>query len=171
MANSPNFLVSNGSGVVVGAGYTPDGSYPANCYPCMPDQAKVWYLCTIVNGSVVQGAPPPLTLAQQASGLIASGIAITSTSASGLDGVYSTMPTAQASAASIAGYINSFGKFPGSAPSATMAYLDMSGKTHTFASTGQFLAFYQAAGDFVADCQMIILTGSGTLPAASVTIS
>jgi hypothetical protein len=106
----------------------------------------------------------PPTLAQQAAALLAGGITITSTQYPSLNGTYSTAAAAQSNAAFIAGYIANFGKFPGASPSAALTYLDATGNPHVFPTTAEFLAFYQAAGDFVADCQTIILTNSGTLP-------
>jgi len=132
----------------------------------------------IVSGSTWDGTnvnPPatPLaatpTLAQQATTLIAGGINIISTGTPSLNGLYSTSPTAQLNAANVASYININGKFPG-ASATTMTWLDSTGNAHVFPSTTEFLAFYTAAGDFVADCQIIQFTGTGTLPSNSYTI-
>ena len=65
-------------------------------------------------------------------------------------------------------YIQANGKFPGS--TGTYAWLDKSGAAHVFPSVTEFTAFATAIADFVADIQMTIYTGSGTIPAATATI-
>ncbi|MBW4089886.1 MAG: hypothetical protein HIU82_02085 [Proteobacteria bacterium] len=120
------------------------------------------------GGFTAPPSPPAPTLAQQAAALITGGIAITSSGTPALNGTYSTGAAAQQNAAHMMGFINANGKFPGT--SGTLVWLDAAGQPHTFATTAEFGAFYTAAFDFVADCQMIMLTGSGTLPSPSATI-
>jgi len=116
-------------------------------------------------------APAPvLTLAQQAAKLLAGGIVITSTgSAAALNGTYSTGPAATQNAGSIASFVNINGKFPGTSTT-TLTYADSAGNPHVFPSTTEFLAFFTAAGNFVADCQDVIYGLSETLPENTATI-
>jgi hypothetical protein len=57
------YLMYNSSGNVVGTGYTPDGTIPADAIACTDDQAKAWSGSTVANGAIV-AAPAP-TPAQQ----------------------------------------------------------------------------------------------------------
>jgi len=127
----------------------------------------------VSGGALVAGTAPViasvLTLAQQATTLINSGIIITSTGTPALNGTYSTNATAQQNVANIASYISINGKFPGISAT-TLTYSDISGNPHVFPSTTEFLAFYTAAGDFITDCQTIIMTNAGTLPSNQATI-
>ena len=157
-------------------GYFPEPQNPA-IYPnqgtVMPTDAR-WsaYYATlpmpIPSDIPAPTTPAAPTLAQQAAALIAGGITITSTGTPALNGTYSTNAPAQENAVSVMSYINANAKFPGSA--ATMTWLDSSGNPHVFPSTTEFVAFFNAAMDFVMDCQMIVLTDEGALPEATATI-
>ena len=122
------------------------------------------------NSALVTYTPPtpPPTLAQQAAALIAGGITITSTGTPGLDGVYACDATAQSNLQAVQTYILTNGKFPGS--SGTYPWLDTTGAAHVFPSVTEFEAFASRVADFVADCTLIMLTNSGTLPVASANI-
>lgn len=113
-------------------------------------------------------APPAPTLARQAEALIGGGITITSTGTPSLNGVYAANPAAQGNLLAVQTYILTNAKFPGS--SGTYPWLDASGAAHIFPSVAEFEAFATAVANFVADCTMIILTGTGTLPVATATI-
>jgi hypothetical protein len=175
MASPIQYLVLNAAGAPIGAGSSPDGTLPpataTNSYViCTATEAQNWSLCTVENDVVTQGTPPASTLAQQAEALLAEGIVITSTgSAAALNGTYSTTAAAQSNAASIASYVNINGKFPGNSTS-TLTYADSSGKPHVFPSTAEFMAFYTAAGNFVADCEDVIFGLSTMLPSNAATI-
>lgn len=118
-------------------------------------------------------APPPPTLSQQAGSLLASGLAITSTSTPALDGTYrvaSGVPFGREDIANEAQFISTFSEFTNGSASIEWPLID--GTTFvTFPSTTEFLAFAKAAAQFFAACRAIQLTNSGTLPSASVTIA
>jgi len=114
-------------------------------------------------------APPPLTLAQTALGMIASGLTIVSTSAPAINGLYSTNAAAQNNILAIQVYIQSNGKFPGS--SGSLLWLDQNNSPHTFTTTGQFTEFASAIADYVSDLTLVAMTGSGALPPDSTPIA
>ena len=123
----------------------------------------------VAAGVITPGsAPIVLSPAQQATALISGGITITSTGTPALDGVYACDATAQSNLQAVQTYILTNGKFPGS--SGTYPWLDTSGAAHIFPSITEFEAFASRVADFVADCTLIMLTNSGTLPPASATI-
>jgi len=155
ISNSTNILRSDGATIPADAGNT---DY----------QAYLTWLAAGNTPSYV--SPPPMTLAHQAAAMLAKGINITSTGTPSLNGLYLTNAAAQANANYVANYVSINGKFPGATPSTTFTWLDSSNNPHVFPSTTEFMAFYTAAADFVADCQTIILTNTGTLPSSSVNI-
>ena len=126
------------------------------------------YPVTLTPGNAPYVAPPAPTLAQQAAALIAGGLTVTSTGTAALDGVYACDAAAQSNLQAVQTYILTNGKFPGS--SGTYPWLDVTGTAHIFPSTTEFEAFASRVADFVADCTLIMLTNSGTLPPASATI-
>ena len=117
-------------------------------------------------------APPPPTLSQQADSLLASGLTITSTSTSALNGTYrvaSGVPFGREDIANEAQFISTFSEFTNGTTTLDWPLID--GTTFvTFPSTTEFLAFAKAAAQFYAACSAVKLTNSGTLPSASVTI-
>ncbi len=125
----------------------------------------------VSNGALVAYTPPApvLTLAQQAQAALAAGLTVTSTGTPALDGLYSVDAAAQQNIQAVQIYIQANGKFPGS--TGTYAWLDKSGAAHVFPSVTEFTAFATAVADYVADLQMIIYTGTGTLPAATKAIA
>ncbi|MDE1906632.1 MAG: hypothetical protein KGH75_09310, partial [Rhodospirillales bacterium] len=123
---------------------------------------------TLTPGTAPYIPPPTPTLAQQAAAMIAAGLGITSTGTPALNGTYSVDATAQHNIQAVQIYIQANGKFPGS--SGTYAWLDKAGAPHAFPTVAEFTAFATAVADFVADLQMIIYTGTGTLPADTATI-
>jgi len=154
-------------------------SYPAPqtgtaTIPVTPTQWETQGTAQYVSaGALVAGtAPvvaPALTLAQQAFVLINSGIAITSTGSTSLNGTYATNAAAQSNLLAIQVYLQANGKFPGS--SGSLLWLDANNNPHTFTSTGQFTEFASAIADYVADLTLISMTGSGTLPPSTTTIA
>jgi hypothetical protein len=114
-------------------------------------------------------APPAPTLAQQAQAALWAGVAITSTSTPALNGTYAIDPSSQMKINSMALFVAVNQKFPGGATS--YPWLTMSGTANTFPSITEFDAFATAVADYVAQLDMIIATGTGTLPASSVTIA
>jgi hypothetical protein len=114
-------------------------------------------------------APPAPTPAQQAQAALTAGLAVNSTSTPALNGTYAIDPTSQMKINSVALYVAVNQKFPGGATS--YPWLTMSGTASTFPSIAEFDAFATAVADYVAQLDMIIATGAGTLPASSVTIA
>jgi hypothetical protein len=114
-------------------------------------------------------APPAPTLAQQAQKALAKGLTISSKSTPALNGTYNISPGSQQKMNAVALYIAVNQKFPGG--SLTFPWLDVSGTSHIFLNTPEFFAFATAVADYVAQLDMIIATGAGTLPASSVTIA
>ncbi len=151
-----------------GGGVTPDGTIPSGAAECTVAQYLAADDWTTDGGQIVAYVPPAPTLAQQAAALIAGGLTITSTGTPALNGTYSTDATAQQNIQAVQIYIQANGKFPGS--SGTYPWLDKAGQPHVFPTISEFTAFATAVADFVADLQMIVYTGAGTLPAATATI-
>jgi hypothetical protein len=106
-------------------------------------------------------------LQYQALQLLSGGLTVTSTSASGINGIYATDANSESNIEAIQEYILTFGDFPEGV--STMIWLDMNGIPHEFTST-QFTNFAGAVATFVSVCTLISLIGQGTLPNNSVTI-
>jgi len=104
-----------------------------------------------------------------ANNLLKGGLTVTSKSASGIDGTYSTSPAAQTSFTGMQLYINTYNVFPGS--SGTLSWPDINGVQHIFTSPTQFTNLAQAMATFVLECSVIGQTGQGVLPSNSVTIA
>jgi hypothetical protein len=123
-------------------------------------------------GALVAYVPPTptLTLAQQAAAALNAGLTITSTSTPTLNGTYNVDAVAQANINSMYNLIQRAGgsAFPGGLTE--MPWADINGTVHTFASVGDFLAFETAVGDYVLALNLIAITNTGTMPAASATI-
>ncbi len=131
--------------------------------------AGVWGVNVATPALVPYVAPVvPPTLAEQAAALIAGGITITSTGTPALDGVYACNAAAQQNLQAVQTYILTNAKFPGSA--GTYPWLDAAGEAHIFPTPVEFEAFSTAVANFVADCTLIMLTGTGPLPPATATI-
>jgi hypothetical protein len=127
------------------------------------------------GGQPVAQAPaaPTLTLAEQAAAMIAAGVTIVSTATPALNGVYACDPTSQAKMGNMYNLIMRAGgtSFPGSL--AALPWPDISNyptKARTFTVVSDFLNFEQAVGDWVLTLNVIMTTGVGTLPSATVTI-
>lgn len=144
-----------------------NGTVPAGAIECTQAQYQNPSAWAISNGSIVAAAPP--SLSQQAQAALSAGLTITSTSTPSLNGTYAVDSTAQARITSVQTYIQANGKFPGS--NTTMAWVQMNGTPVVFPSTEEFQAFGTAVANYVWDLDEIILTNSGSLPPASVTIS
>lgn len=92
-------------------------------------------------------AGPP---AQQLTQKIAAGLPVTCAAAPGIDGIYAIGAADQQQVMAVAQYIAAFGKFP--ANQATLAWPDVDGASHVFATTELFMEFARAAADYVASC-------------------
>jgi hypothetical protein len=135
-------------------------------------QPQVGWTATKSGSSYTFSAPPPApapTLAQQAAAALAKGLAITSRGDPKLNGVYDISAASQQKINATALYIAVNQKFPGG--QTTYPWLDKAGSVHTFPSTAEFFAFATAVADYVAQLDMIIATGAGTLPASTATIA
>lgn len=116
-------------------------------------------------------APPaPPTLAQQAAAAIAAGCAIVSTATPVLSGTYACDDAAQGRINRVYSLIQRAGGNAFPAGMTMLPWPDVSGAIHTFSSVAEFLAFETAVGGYVLALDMIIATGSGTLPTQPVTI-
>ena len=158
------YLMPNG-----GNGYSPDGTLPPGAVICTQEQYATAQSWDISSGKPVAIPPPTPSISQQAQAALSAGLTITSTSTPSLNGLYAVDSTAQARITSVQTYIQANGKFPGS--NTTMAWVQMNGTPVVFPSTEEFQAFGTAVANYVWDLDEIILTNSGSLPPASVTIS
>jgi hypothetical protein len=116
--------------------------------------------------------PPPapvLTLAQQAQALLATGLAVTSSSMPALNATYPTDPTTQdhVQAEVLAILLN--GTFADG--SASVAWPDVTGALHSFPSVAEFKLFASVISAFAAGIYKVLNGTNTTLPAASVTIA
>ena len=127
---------------------------------------------TLVNGvptQELQTAPIPAAtiLQQQAAAALSAGLSITSTGTPAINGTYPCDNTAQARFSRVYELIQRAGgsAFPAGMTELPWALAD--GSIVKFASVSTFLAVEQAVGEYVLALDLIIATGSGTLPAAS----
>jgi hypothetical protein len=114
-------------------------------------------------------APPGPTLAQQAALALTTGLLISSGSIPTLNGTYAVDPIAQGRIASVSTYILVNSRFPGGVMS--YPWIDLANQPHVFPDTTAFQSFATAIADYVAALDLIIVTGTGTLPAATATIA
>lgn len=159
-------------------------SYPSlpasgNLFPLTTDQWTAHFTnpsaFAVSGGALISYSPPPPppTLAQQAANLIASGFTLTSTSASGLDGVYfigTGQSFGQQDIATEANFISTFSEFTNGATS-NLPWPLMNGSLVVFPTTTHFLNFAKAVGQFVAAVKVAVATNASGLPAASGTIA
>lgn len=159
-------------GQVVAEVFTPpDGLSISDCFhgslvwvPCDISVTPGW-TAAFVDGSWTFAAPSPPagpTLEQQANAAITSGLHITSTSMPTLNGTYAIDGISQGKLAAVSTYILVNSKFPGGATE--YPWIDLAQQPHVFPTTATFQAFATAIADYVAALDMIIATGSGTLP-------
>ncbi|MDA8049953.1 MAG: hypothetical protein M0002_08105 [Rhodospirillales bacterium] len=143
------------------------------------DQTKTWVQVDTLspepgigwgyNGSAFAAPAPPVpTLAQQAAAALGRGVAVTSSGTPALDGTYAIDAASQAKIQAVSLFIVVNGKFPSAV--ASYPWLDTAGAAHLFPTTAEFQAFATAIADYVAALDMIIATGSGTLPGEPVAI-
>lgn len=152
----------------------------ANQYPAMPPQNALvtitadQYAARVANpagwviiAGALSAAQPPL--AQQALAMLAAGVTIVSTATPALNGTYAVGPNDRSNLTSMYSLIDRAG---GSFPSGLTAlpWPDASGAVHTFAKVADFLNFETAIGGWVLVLQLMITTGAGELPSATVTI-
>jgi hypothetical protein len=157
----------NGAWLGIGDAATPD-AIPAGAVACTTDQyaaAGPW--TTLVDGAIVIGAPPPPTLGQQATAMLAAGLTIASTGTPALNGTYACDPatTQNIQAEIISIMLNSTFADGG----ATVAWPDVAGALHSF-DIAAFKSFAAAIAAFVAVLTRIALSNSGTLPSTTTTI-
>ena len=97
------------------------------------------------------------------------GLTVNSTSEPAINGTYAIDPATQGKIAAVEVYIMKAGTFPGGV--STYPWSDTSGTIHTFPNTATFQAWATAIADHVSAIDTIIATGTGSLPAATVTIA
>lgn len=126
---------------------------------------------TIQAGALVYAVvpPPAPTLAQQAQAALLAGVQVTSTSTPALNGTYNIDVSAQAKIAATSAYILRNGSFYKG--QTTLPWVDAAGAPHVFPSTTIFQDFATAVGDYVYELDMIVTSGTGTLPSSSITIA
>jgi hypothetical protein len=164
------------SGVVAELFTPPSGYTITDCFA----PGLVWVDCTTTtgvaagwtyNGSTfhapVPVTPPAPTLAAQAQTLLNGGLAITCTSDSTVNGIYTVSDSAVARITSIQTGINAGKGLPFGA--STIGWVDAAGAPHLL-TAAIFTEIGAAMRDFVYACDMVILGASATLPSASVTI-
>jgi len=123
----------------------------------------------VQSGALVTYTPPapPLTLAQQAAALLATGIAITSMATAALDATYSASATAQAQINAEVTSILLNGTFADG--TSTIDWLDVSGVSHTF-TIAQFKLLATKIAIFVSGCVKCVNGQTTVLPNTSATI-
>lgn len=115
---------------------------------------------------------PQIKATADLSAKIAAGLAITSATYPALDGTYAIDPATQSKIQAVSLYIEVNGKFP--AGYTAFPWEDVSGLTHTFPTTAEFLAFASAEADYVTrinlQSQVEAAGGTPSWPSASATI-
>jgi hypothetical protein len=161
------------------AAYVAAGTWPSDTVEITDDTAKI-YLGQAPDGQTlgadadgnpawVAVTPPTLTLKQQASQALYTGLTVYSTSLPEFNSIYAVDPTAQGRVGAISTYILVNDKFPGGLQ--TYPWLDISGNAHIIASTSMFQEFATQVADYVAILDFIAVTGEGSLPSNVVIIS
>lgn len=126
------------------------------------------YPTTLIAGMAPTPTVAPPTLAQQAESLLASGLTVTSASASGLNSTYPVNSSVITEIEGIQQYIATNGTFPNGA--STLDWNDINGVPKAISSTAIFTALATAIANFVTPCEEIMSSNSGVLPSATVTI-
>jgi hypothetical protein len=164
------YLLHDTSGAVFGTGFTPDGTLPDNAIAGTAAQVAAWQGSTVVNDAIIAPpAPAAPTLAQQAAGLIASGLTIASTGTPALDGTYACdSATTDHIQAEMVAILVTAAFADGTA---SVAWPDVTGALHTFQSVAAFKAFAVAVAGFVAAGFKVMNGSSTTLPTATATIA
>jgi hypothetical protein len=115
-------------------------------------------------------ATPAPTLRQQASVLLAAGFTISSISTPALDGTYRCDFGAQMMINKMAAQIARAGGTAFPLALEVLPWPDIKGALHEFPSVALWLDFEQALMNFVTAADIVVMTNTGTLPAASATI-
>ena len=117
----------------------------------------------LAASGVINPAPAE-SLSDQAAAMLASGVTITSTGTPAISGLYLGDPFTWMKILGIVSFIGVNATFPGGG--STYVF-----KGKTFPSTASFIALATAYADWVAQLEQIVDMGTGTLPAATVTIA
>lgn len=130
----------------------------------------------VSNGALVAYTPPPpvLTLAQQAATALSAGLAIISSGTPSINGTYAVDPASQSKMGLMYNLIQRAGgaAFPGGLTSLPWPVLvGGTGGVVMFNSVSEFLTVETILGDYVLALDLIVTTGAGSLPAASITIA
>ena len=122
-------------------------------------------------------ATSPYVLSQSARVMLTNGLGVTSSSNPALSGIYAADSATIASLLGVQNFIDRNARFPGGTGQYVVA--DISGNPHVFttalvsggSSPPQFTQLVYALADFAALCNAVALTGTGTLPSGTATIS
>lgn len=131
----------------------------------LPDVAAGWSYADGVFSPPVATAP---SLKEQAAGMFAEGIILSSTSNPDLNATYQVDLATQSHIQAELWSILLNNKFADGTD--TLAWPDRAGNIHTFSSTDQFKAFATAIGSFVAALAKVQNETLTTLPSTSLTI-
>jgi hypothetical protein len=123
-------------------------------------------------GAIAAYTAPILTPVQQALLAISTGIVVTCSSNSSLNGIYPIDPSTQVKLNSAITYIVLNNAFPPSNAS-NMPWYDASGNAHIFTSISSFKAFATAFADFVANVDIYANSNGtiGLIPSNAITIA
>ena len=125
------------------------------------------YLAWVAAGNTVQPAAPLTPDQEFSKRLTVGGLAITSTSAPALNGVYRVDVMSQQRITAVYVGIKGGDGLPGNG--ATFSYLDMTGVPHSF-TADQFVAFAKAVRDYVYALTMAAMQPSPVWPSNEVEI-
>jgi hypothetical protein len=140
----------------------------------MADQASGKIIQADSGGNPVTVNPPAPSAAQvaqaAAGAALASGLVVTSTGTSSLNGTYSVNPTSIGNVNAVVTYILLNGTFPKGA--STFGWADASGGLHVFPNVTVFKAFATAFADYVSAVSEYADSGGtvGSIPSNAVTI-
>lgn len=169
------------SGVVLGPGFSADGTLPADAIACSTAQAESWKTWHVTNETSSEGhavrtltpaspAVAVLSLVQQAQEAVAAGLTITSTATPSLSGRYACDAAAQLKLARMNALIQRTGGVSFPAGLTALPWPDMTGTAHFFNTVIDFVNFETALGNYVLALDLIMTTKTGVLPSNSVTI-
>lgn len=135
--------------------FDPDAP-PVNAY-AVPDDAQPGWIVTHGADSSVAFTPPPATPptpAQQYAAAIAQGLAVTSPTTPGLNGVYGMTEVDLAAIKEQAQFIALYQEFTNGGPA--LSWPDITGQLHVMPDTATFMAFAKAAAKYVATCKQTL---------------
>lgn len=170
---NPIYANSSNTAITCTVAFDNGNTYPytAVSNDTTPYGQQLWSGLIAGNYGVIAAyIAPTITPAQAAATAIASGITITSTGTSALNGVYSCNQQAQSNVNAVITFILVNGTFPNGGT--TMPWYDANGNPHVFPSIAEFKSFATAFANFVAAVSIYANSGgsSGSLPSSQITI-